>query len=199
MTPPWRLVSYSVEARLLHQTAAGGEHEVRRDVVVADVEDLRDLLVGLQREQVRDVLTLGVAAGLGDLVRLRAVDAALRREEQQPVVGRGDEEVLDDVVGAQLRALDALAAAVLLAVVVAARALDVAVAGDGDDHLLFGDEVFDRHVAVEAREDLRCGGRRRTVDDRGQLVADDRALALGVGEDRLEVGDLGLELGRPRR
>ena len=59
------------EARLLDEPAAGGEHEVGRDAVVADVEDLRDLLVGLERQQVRDVLTLGVAPGLGNLVRLR--------------------------------------------------------------------------------------------------------------------------------
>ena len=139
------------EVGLLHEPVARGEHEVLRHLVVADVEDLGDLLVGLHLEQVGDVLALGVAAALLDLVRLRAVDPAHVREEEEPVVGRGDEEVLDHVVGAQLRALHALAAAVLRAVVVAAGALDVAAAGDGDDHLLLGDEVFDRHVAVEAR------------------------------------------------
>ena len=114
MTPPWRFVSYSVRRVFLTRPLRVASTRYVRDAVVADVEDLRDLLVGLQREQVRDVLALGVAAGLWHLVGLGAVDAALVREEQQPVVGRGDEEVLDDVVGAQLRALDALAAAVLL-------------------------------------------------------------------------------------
>ena len=59
------------QAGLLDQSAAGGEHQVGRDAVVADVEDLRDLLVGLERQQVRDVLALGIAAGLGNLVGLR--------------------------------------------------------------------------------------------------------------------------------
>ena len=124
------------------------------------------------------MLALRVAAGLLHLVGLGAVDAALVREEQQPVVRGGDEEVLDHVFAAQLRALDALAAAVLAAVVVAAGALDVAAAGDGDDHLLFGDEVFDAHVAVEAEHDLGAAVVAEPVDDLGELVADDRALAL---------------------
>ena len=139
------------------------------------------------------MLALGITAGLGDLVRLRAVHAALVGEEQQPVVGRGDEEVLDHVVGAQLRALHALAATVLLAVVVAARPLDVAVAGDRDDHLLLGDEVFDRDVAVEAVEDLGAAVVAEAVNDRGELVADDRALARGRRQDVVVVGDARFE------
>ena len=51
------------------------------------------------------------------------------------------------------------------------------------------------HVAVEAEQDLGAAVVAEAVDDLGELVADDRALALGVGEDRLEVGDLPLELG----
>ena len=113
MMPPVRFVSYSLRRGLLDQTAAGGEREVLGRGVVPDVEHLGDLLVRLQGEQVRDVLTLGVAAGLLHLVRLGAVDAAGVREEQQPVVGGGDEEVLDHVVGTQLRALDPATAAVL--------------------------------------------------------------------------------------
>src|SRR5690348_18203283 len=45
---------------------------------------------------VRDVLAAGVAVGLGQLVRLGPVDPALVREEQQPVVGVGHEEALED-------------------------------------------------------------------------------------------------------
>ena len=66
--------------------------------VVGDVQDLGDLLLRLEREQVRHVLALGVAPGLLQLVGLGAVDPALVREEQQPVMRRGDEEVLDHVV-----------------------------------------------------------------------------------------------------
>ena len=72
------------------------------------------------------MLTPGVAAGLGQLVGLGPVDPALVREEQHPVVGRRGEEVLDDVVAAQLRTPHALAAALLRAVEVGLGALGVA-------------------------------------------------------------------------
>src|SRR5690606_15137359 len=104
-------------------------------------------------------------------------------------------EVLDDVVGAQLGALDALAAAVLRAVVVTAGALDVAATGDGDHHLLLGDEVFDRHVAVEAEEDLGAAIVAVLLRDLGELFRDDAALQRLIGEDQLVAGDLGLEFG----
>ena len=61
------------------------------------------LLVRLEGHHVCHVLALGVAARLGKLVALGAVHAAVVGEEQQPVVRGGDEEVLDDVVAAQLR------------------------------------------------------------------------------------------------
>ena len=118
------------------------------------VQHLGDVFVRLEGQQVGHVLALGVPAGLGQFVGLGPVDAPEVGEEQQPVVGGGDEEVLHDVVAAQLGTLDALAAALLRAVVVAARALDVAAAGDGDHHFLFGNQVFHGHVAVVAHEDL---------------------------------------------
>ena len=68
MTPPERFESYSSRRVFLIRPAPGGEHEVRRGLVVGDVEDLRDLLARLEGQQVRDVLALGVAAALGQLV-----------------------------------------------------------------------------------------------------------------------------------
>src|SRR5690606_286946 len=94
-----------------------------------------------------------------------------------------------------LRALDALAAAVLAAVQVAAGALDVALAGDRDDDLFLRDEVFHRDVAVEAVHDLRAAVVAVLVDDRGELGLDDVALADLARDDLLEVRDLRLELG----
>ena len=44
------------------------------------------------------MLTLGIAAGLRQLIGLGAVYPPGVGEEQQPVMGRGDEEVLDHVV-----------------------------------------------------------------------------------------------------
>ena len=49
---------------------------------------------------------------------------------------------------------DTFTAAVLGAVAINFGALDVAGPGDGDDDFFFGDEVFDRHVAIVAVEDF---------------------------------------------
>ena len=89
----------------------------------------------------------------------------------------------------------ALAAAALRAVEVALRPLRVAGAGDGDDDLLLRDEVLHRHVAVVGDE-LRAAVVAVLLDDLGQLVVDDLPLPLGGVEDRLQVGDAGLDLGQ---
>ena len=105
-----------------------------------------------------------------------------------------DEEVFDHVVAAQLGAAHALAAALLRAVVVRAGALGEAVAGDGDDDVLFGDEVFHRHFPVEG-EDAGAALVAELVDDFAEFGGDDGALALGLGENVVEVVDAGLEFG----
>ena len=179
---------------LLDQTALRGQHQVLDRRVVADVQHLGDLLARLEREQVGHVLTLGVTTALGQLVRLGPVDATEVGEEQQPVVRRRDEEVVDQVVLAQLRAAHTLAAAPLRPVVVRARPLGVAAAGDGDDHLLLGDEVLDADLAVE-RQDRGATLVAVLGDDLRELLGHDVALALLAVEDRLVLEDLGLELG----
>ena len=138
------------------------------------------------------MLALGVARALGQLVGLDAVHAALVREEQQPVVRGGQEEVIHHVVLAQLGALDALAAAVLGAVFVGLGALNEAGVGHGDHHVLFGDQVFDVHLAGE-RQDLGAAVVAVLGDDLVELVADDLALAFRLGEDVDVVGDLALQ------
>ena len=85
----------------------------------------------------------------------------------------------------------------LAAVVVAAGALDVPAAGDGDDHLLLGDQVFDAHVAAVSEHDLGAAVVAVLRDELGELLDDDRALPLLALEDRLVAGDLELELGEP--
>src|SRR6202030_1999624 len=130
------------------------------------------------REQVGHVLAAGVAAGVGQLVGLGPVDAALVGEEQDPVVGRGDEEVVHDVVGAQLRTADPLAAAPLRPVQVGLGALGVAAVGDRDRDVFLGDQVLVGHLAV-AGDDLGEPVVAELVDDLGQLGADDLPLPLG--------------------
>ena len=53
------------------------------------------------------MLALGVAAGLRQLIRLGSIDPSLGGEKEDPVVRRGDEEVLNHIVLTQRRSLDA--------------------------------------------------------------------------------------------
>ena len=53
------------QARLLHQTAAGGQDQEVGLVIVLKLHDLGDLLTRLEGQEVGHVLTLGVAAASG--------------------------------------------------------------------------------------------------------------------------------------
>jgi hypothetical protein len=96
-----------------------------------------------QREDVHERAALRRALRLRQLVDLRAVDLAAVGEEQQVVVRRADEEVLDVVAVLHVHAGHADAAAALLAVGRQRQGLDVAGLRDRDDHLLVGDQVLD--------------------------------------------------------
>src|SRR5262249_58908337 len=97
----------------LHQAFLRRKHQVRSCRVVPDLNDLRNLLVRLECQQVGDMLTLSDPTRLRQLISLCPVYPALIREEQDPVVGGGYEEVADDIVLTQRRAADALSATLL--------------------------------------------------------------------------------------
>jgi hypothetical protein len=126
---------------------------------------------------------------------LRAIHAALVGKEKQPVVRRGDKEVLDDIVGAQSRPPNALAAALLRTVVVAARPLDVPAAGDGDDHFLDRNQIFVRQVAL-AGHNRGSSVIAELVDNLGELGRHNFALKVGAGKDFLESCDELFDFGR---
>ena len=78
--------------------------------------------------------------------------AAVVGEAQDVVVRRADEEALDEILVLQPLPAQPASAAALLAVRRDRGALDVAGVGDGDDHVLFGDQVLDRELAFVARD-----------------------------------------------
>ena len=108
-------------------------------------------------------------------------------------MGRGDEEVVHDVIGAELGAAHALAAAPLRAVQVGPGALGVPAVGDRDDNVLFGDEILVGYLAVVG-DDLGPPVVAVPVDDLGQLGPDDLPLPLRPGQDVLVVRDLRFQL-----
>ena len=104
----------------------------------------------------------------------------------------GDEDEADEVLLLHLRALDAVAAAALLAVLGERHALHVAAVGKRYDARLVGDEVLDGDL-VRVGDDLGAAARvlLRAVArlEVGEVGADYRVHLLGVGENRLELGD----------
>src|ERR1700730_1363926 len=103
--------------------------------------------------------------------------------------------MVDDVVLLETGALHALAAALLAAVQVGLRALGVARLGDGDHHFLAGDQVLIADLSV-GRDDPAAPFVAVLLDDLLEFVVDDGALALRLGQDVFQVGDLHLDLGQ---
>ena len=148
-------------------------------------------LAGLDLDagQVDDRDALGLPAGIRDRVDLAAEDPAAVGEEQRPVVGVGDEQVLDGVLLAGDVADDPLAAALLAAVGGDRLALDVAAAADRDDDVLVGDQVLVGHLPARVVDDPGPALAGVLALQLGQLVLDDRQDPAGVGQDVLELGD----------
>jgi hypothetical protein len=154
-----------------------------------------DFLARLHLEQIRDRAALGGAAHVRNLVHALDVDAARVGEKHQVIVGRGCEEMLDEIVVLGLVALarghadDAAPAAPLRAVAADVGALDERGVGERDDHAFVGDEVLDRHLALVG-DDLRAPLVAVLLLDRLELLLDDGEHADFLGQDVHEIGDL---------
>ncbi len=101
-----------------------------------------------EREQIDDRAALGLARAERQLVHLQPVDLPARREEEDVVVRRGHEQVLDVVLVLQVHPHHADATPPLLAVRRDRETLDVAGAGDRDHHVLLGDQVLELELAL---------------------------------------------------
>ncbi len=128
---------------LLDDAVAGGHDDEFAFLETAHRQEGADLFAFGKFDHVDDRFALGEFAADRDLVDFDPVGFALGREEENVVVRRGDEQMLDEVFFLDIDALHAAAAAILFAVGGGREALDVALMADGDDHVLFGDEVFD--------------------------------------------------------
>ncbi len=104
------------ELRLLHDAVLRAEDEVLRFAEVARLHDRTHGFVLPERQRVDDRAALRLTGAERQLVHLQAIDLADVREEEDVIVRRRDEEVLDVVLVLQFHAHDADAAALLLSV-----------------------------------------------------------------------------------
>jgi hypothetical protein len=147
--PVTRIFSNAVSSVFLTVPLSVARKTKRSSRELLERQHRHDLLAVLQLDHVDERLALGGARALGQLVDLLVVGPALGREQEQVIVGRGGEHVGDEVVVAALgRAGDAAAAAALGLVLLERRALDVAQAGPGDHHVLFGDQRLGQDLAL---------------------------------------------------
>lgn len=108
-------------------------------------------------------------------------------------MSRGHKELVDEVLLAGLHPDGAAAASALSAVSSGARALDVASVGDGHNHVLFLDQVFDADLGFGG-DDLGATLVGVALADVFELHDDDIEQQLLAGEDGLQAPDLVAQL-----
>src|SRR5262245_40166322 len=140
--------------RLLDNALASDHHGVLAFDEFANRDHARDLLGRRQIDQVDDGLAFARRGGVWDLVNFQFVDLAAGREDHQVAVGRGDEDVRDDVFGPRAHAFAPRPAAALRFIHRQRRTLDVTRVGQRDHDILIGDQVFERQLD-SALDDLR--------------------------------------------
>ncbi len=115
--------------------------------------------------------------GVGNVVNLQPVHAALVGEDQQVGVRGGDDQVLDHVFGARRHADAAFAAARLAAIGVDGGALEIAAARHGDRDVFHLHQVFELDLA-RVFDDLRAALIAEVLLDFLQLLDDQRRAEL---------------------
>src|SRR5882762_1823835 len=136
------------QPRLLHHALLGGEQEVLVLGELAHGHEGREALIRLHGDARDDRFAARRSRRLRDLVHLEPVALPLLGEEHHVVVGGGDEQVLDPVVFLRMGGDHPPAAAPLAPVGGHRQSFDIARVGHGDHHVLFGDQVFDRELAL---------------------------------------------------
>jgi len=158
--------------RLLDHAVLGGEEQELILGELAHGHQRGEPFVGLHRDAREDRLAACGPRRLRNFVHLEPVALPLLGEEHDVVMGRRDEEMLDPVVFLLMRGDHALAAAALPSVRRDGEPLDVAGMGHGDDHVLFGDQVLDRELALIG-DDLGAPLVAETVGQLRQLFLQD--------------------------
>src|SRR6266498_2029702 len=166
--------------RLLDHALAGDHHGILAFGELANRDHARYLLARRQADQVDDGLAFARRRGVGDLMDFQFIDLPLVGEDHQIAVGRGDEDVRDDVLRPRAHAPAPGPAAPLRFIHRQRRALDVARKCQRDHHVLVGYQVFERQLDA-AIDDLRAALVGVILLDRAELHVEYR-LRLNLSE-----------------
>ena len=183
------------DVRLLDHAAGSDAGEIAFHIVVTPWQHSGDLFALAELEQIDHRGASAAAAAFWDLEGFQAQHPALIGEEVHHMVGGGDEDVFNEIIFLHLCRVDAASAALLLAVAVHRHALDVASVADGDDHVFFGDEVFDVDIVLR-KGDLRAAGVAVFVGDLRKLVAHNLHDLVLIGENGLVFGNAAMQIGQ---
>ena len=179
-------VGESIHRIAPHHPLLGGEYDAERAplaFVLGQREDVGDAFLVAQRQQVDHRAPLRLRPALWQLPHLEAIDASGIREEKHGVVGRSDEQFDDRVFVLGGHSGATLAAARLRPEGRERGALDIAVVGDGHDHLVALDQVLVLEP-VPGRSDLGDARSRVEIADLLQFLAQHAVELDPVGEDR---------------
>src|SRR5690606_30618550 len=190
-------VGEGIHAVASHVAAGCGKDHAERApgaFVLRKRQDRGDRLPLVERrQQVYDRSPARGWTALRQLPYLEPIDLARGGEEQDRVVGGGDEHLLHRVLFLRRHTGAAFAAAVLGAEGRERSALDVSVESDGHDHLVALDQVLVLD-AVPGGGDLADTRGRILVADFDQFLAHHFVEPAAVGEDREVFLDLHREL-----
>src|SRR5215475_10749793 len=139
--------------RLLDHALAGDHHSVAAFGEFADRDHAGDPLGRRQTDQVDYRLAAAGRRGVGDFMDFQFIDLPLVGEDHQVAVGRGDEDVRDDVLRPRAHAPAPGPPAPLRFIHRQRRALDVTRMCQRDHHVLVGYQVFERQLDA-ALDDL---------------------------------------------
>ena len=119
---------------------------------------------------------------------LDPIDSPQRGEHQQIGVGRTHKQVFDKILIPRDRRHNTASPAALRAIQRGCRPLDIAGVGNGDDHVFFGNQVFDRQVGAGG-QNLGAAGVAETHLEVLQLLADERVYFTRVGQNVFQLLD----------
>ena len=167
---------------LLDQPLPGGEHHEAVGAELAHRHVGRDPLILLRPDEVEEGAPLRRPPALRNLVDLQPVGPTPIREQQQVGVRRGNKEVFDKIIFLGRRSAQAAPPSPLAPVLLHPRPPDIAGVGDGDDHVLFRDQVFDVEPRLPIDDaDLRPAGVSEPLLQRQHVAADQGQHPVPIG------------------